>query len=329
MKKNVLLLVVAIFGMALTSAIAQNKAIQFQDSSFAYLDENIAALGEATNTVTFEAWVKPDTVGGFKNWAGIVYQRNDAGASSGLQTTAYRPDTIEFIPMWADVYWLETKVYLAINQWQHVAMTVSPSAVKAFLNGQLAYTYVPEEGDVPVQNFQGTEPMTIGLDRYHETWFGRTWRGGIDEVRIWNVTKTDEEIAASFSQQLNGNEAGLVAYYNFNNVIGSIIPNGGVGPTASIKRVVDSKIVDGFVYVGVNEGIQKLDNVLVFANQKDIKITNTYGTVSVEIYNPIGQVVLSKTISGDAIFTMDQNNVYIVKVTADNKVFAGKVLVCD
>ena len=41
--------------------------------------------------------------------------------------------------------------------------------------------------------------------------------GLIDEVRIWNDKRTSTEISNNYQTQLNGNEAGLVAYWMLNN----------------------------------------------------------------------------------------------------------------
>jgi hypothetical protein len=38
----------------------------------------------------------------------------------------------------------------------------------------------------------------------------------MDEVRIWNVARTQPQIAANRSLTIPGNSAGLVAYYQFN-----------------------------------------------------------------------------------------------------------------
>ena len=42
------------------------------------------------------------------------------------------------------------------------------------------------------------------------------YKGSIDEVRIWNVGRTADQIAANMRKELVGNEAGLVGYWNFN-----------------------------------------------------------------------------------------------------------------
>ncbi|HCN29338.1 MAG TPA: hypothetical protein DIT64_11420, partial [Verrucomicrobiales bacterium] len=49
------------------------------------------------------------------------------------------------------------------------------------------------------------------------------FRGLIDEVRVWNVARSAAEIAANLDNELNGNEAGLAAYYKFNEGSGAAL----------------------------------------------------------------------------------------------------------
>ena len=45
---------------------------------------------------------------------------------------------------------------------------------------------------------------------------GYNFAGNIDEVRVWNVAKTAEQISGSKNCELQGTETGLIAYYKFN-----------------------------------------------------------------------------------------------------------------
>jgi hypothetical protein len=49
--------------------------------------------------------------------------------------------------------------------------------------------------------------------------------GQIDEVRIWNVARTQAEIQANMYTALQGNESGLVAYYDFEEGFGTTLTN--------------------------------------------------------------------------------------------------------
>jgi hypothetical protein len=49
------------------------------------------------------------------------------------------------------------------------------------------------------------------------------WNGKIDEVRIWNVTLRETEIQGNMFNTLNGDENGLVAYYSFDHITGTVL----------------------------------------------------------------------------------------------------------
>ncbi len=50
-----------------------------------------------------------------------------------------------------------------------------------------------------------------------------SFHGLIDEVRIWNVARTEEQIQASWNRSLRGDEPGLVGYWPLNEGSGQAI----------------------------------------------------------------------------------------------------------
>ena len=45
--------------------------------------------------------------------------------------------------------------------------------------------------------------------------------GLIDEVRIWNIARTEAQVAADYQKELSGSETGLIAYWKFNEGTGT------------------------------------------------------------------------------------------------------------
>lgn len=106
---------------------------------------------------------------------------------------------------------------LSNNTWYHVAGTYDGSVMKLFLNGV-------EVGDSLTTGSLATNPNVeawIGGNPPTET--SHPWHGGIDEVRIWNTARTPAQLIATGNKELTGNEAGLVAYYQFNEGTGQTI----------------------------------------------------------------------------------------------------------
>lgn len=49
--------------------------------------------------------------------------------------------------------------------------------------------------------------------------------GALDEVRVWNVARTQAQIQTTMFKELQGDEVGLVAYYNFNTAADNVVPD--------------------------------------------------------------------------------------------------------
>ncbi len=100
---------------------------------------------------------------------------------------------------------------LQTNTWYHFAATWDGTTRKVYLNGVLEASDVPTGDPIPNSSELGLGAASGGSYEFN---------GTIDDARIWNVVRTQSEIAANYNVELNGNEPGLVAYYEFDNAIG-------------------------------------------------------------------------------------------------------------
>lgn len=99
------------------------------------------------------------------------------------------------------------------DSWQHVAMVFDDSS------DSLAFYIDGVDTSITWNNVDNTG---FTLSQSHPLKIG-TIRGMIDEVRIWDVARTQSEINSTINTQLDGNETGLVAYYNFDERVGETI----------------------------------------------------------------------------------------------------------
>lgn len=125
------------------------------------------------------------------------------------------------------------------QHWQHLCMTFKAGdAMKSYINGV-------EVGSVSVGSASiapNTNDLIIGIASWDLANFQAF--GNFDEVRIWNVSRTVEEINADMHRELTGTETGLVAYYDFNQSSGSMLPDvTGNGNTGTGFNVDDNEWV--------------------------------------------------------------------------------------
>ncbi len=169
---------------------------------------------QMTDNVTMEAWI------------------NHSGSGTGTQIIlnkegeyelAITADTGEIKyaiagtgPTWN---WHNTGHFVTPGEWTHVAVTYDAVAdeVKTYINGTLVDTFTQSDpiGDV----YPGWNELQIG-GRENDT--TQRFQGMIDEVRLWNTTRTQGEIQANMNGLLTGAELGLVGNWRFDEGSGGI-----------------------------------------------------------------------------------------------------------
>ena len=102
--------------------------------------------------------------------------------------------------------WYDGKERLEFGQWCHVAITYDGESANAYVNGKLTASY-PVDGVIDSRE----SVLRIGGRTKFQTFF----QGQLDEIRIWNVARTPQEIQITMYTTLTGKEEGLAAYWNF------------------------------------------------------------------------------------------------------------------
>jgi hypothetical protein len=120
-----------------------------------------------------------------------------------------------------------------LGVWQHVAITHDGDTLTFFVNG----VQVGQTTGVPIPS-PSSAPIRIGARATDQA---RYFNGAIDEVRIWNIALTPQEVVGQMDTELTGTEPGLIAYYKFNEGAGQNANdgtpnahNGQLGSTAGI-----------------------------------------------------------------------------------------------
>ncbi len=219
MQKTIYFLFVLLFFLCCgTQTQAQlDRSLRFDGVNDYIKTTNNAELQLTTGTL--EAWVKTKYEPYFH---GIVVKQIAYGllVEEGIFVTYD----------WHTATILTSGTNIADQTWHHVAMTFMSgvtNGTKLYVDGVLKLTTT-----LTVEAPAGHE-LTIGTGTTNAN--GQFLNGSIDEVRIWNVVRTQAQIQASMSTELAGNETGLVSYYRFNQ--GS--PNGNnAGVTTLIGNAI-------------------------------------------------------------------------------------------
>ncbi len=248
MKKINTLLMVLLCTLAATTLMAQNHALLFDGTN-----DKVGILDSPelnpTNGMTIEAWINAAQWNS-NIWGGVIVGKQGTNPDKGYCFTAGQNGRVEFTVSvnegWKSV---ATPALLGTNAWYHVAGVYTGTQVMLYINGQLIGT---EDAIGELTNGTGVV-MNLGDN---PTWPGRFWNGRLDEIRIWEVARTEEEIQANMSVELTGNEDGLVAYYPMNEgtgmVLGDASNNGNDGQLINMD---ETAWVDGFQPVTADMGV--------------------------------------------------------------------------
>ncbi|MFM2213268.1 MAG: hypothetical protein RL427_531 [Bacteroidota bacterium] len=171
---------------------------------------NIGALMPTTDA-TVELWFKANSAGV------IVNELGQATLNSG-----WHDSHIEILST-GEVkvrVWSLASVslgFVTFGTWNHAVVRYNSSTSKldGLLNGVASSASTTGARSKSTASgygyhyaFGGTDTTNLGSGAY--------FNGTIDEIRIWNIARTNAQIQTSMNTELLGNEAGLVTYYNFN-----------------------------------------------------------------------------------------------------------------
>jgi gliding motility-associated-like protein len=262
--------------ISITSTGATSKTITLTTNTdnalnFDGVDDNVTIADnnalDVTTNYTIEAWIKPTT---FTQLGGIVSKYHTAAANGYiLRLTA----TGDFSGISFDEMNTSNGV-LTLNKWNHVAAVKNGATRKLYVNG-VEQTLT----GTALTTVANTDPVIIGQDFLSNG--SRFFNGSIDEVRIWNTARSATEITNNMNVSMLGNEAGLVANYNFDQGIANgtntatttltdITANSLSGTISGVTLTGNtSNFVEGFM-----PSISAAGNATTLASSSTLTLTN-------------------------------------------------------
>lgn len=228
MKKNCAVLVVAVAALvaqplaessdsrqssepASPSGSAVNRVLSLDGQSGYVRVADSESLHSFTNAITMEVLFKASSFyPGNGNVNSILRKNIEAGAENFLlrfRTIDGEP-AVETTPG-SHIAILRAPYDFAKGKWYHLAGTYDGGGISVFVNG-VQIKSEPSSGQMYIDK----SDLFIGKGD-PEFSFGEYFHGAVDEIRIWNVSRSQKQIQAAMNTPLTGKEEGLVAYWNF------------------------------------------------------------------------------------------------------------------
>jgi hypothetical protein len=184
---------------------ALNSALEFDGvDDYVYIGSpaEIVALGQGSYTL--EAWIKTDAV---DTRQCIIGNWDDGSHSFVLEL-----HSTGNLRLYVNANGYNSTVEVDDGLWHHVAgvRDYENSKLLMYVDGVEIYNEVHA-----TTQFNVTNPTRIG--RNNDTTYALPFDGLIDEVRVWNDVRSEEEIRQNMYRQLpDPSDASLVAYYQLN-----------------------------------------------------------------------------------------------------------------
>jgi hypothetical protein len=209
-------------GNALTIVATQGKGAQYVDVDTSYI---LRALDTA---LTFEAWLSPQMQPGKKQFVAGLWGPNQDNNDQWL--VWIQDNTVTFELNHDGTYLGEIDNTIATTSvpdlytrgWVHLAAVWDGVTTTARLYLDGALVAVGTNAAYPITHLHPIESATLAMQiascnsLYDDTSRYRTFKGQMDEIRLWDRALSAQEIGCQRLLSLNGNEPGLIMYLRCN-----------------------------------------------------------------------------------------------------------------
>ena len=205
----------------ITTSYAQQNAFNF-DGVNDYISGSNSDIPSGSAARTVEAWI--NTTADASSDQKVIVDWGSTGTGARFTMNLLWSNSLRI-----EVAGNGISGTTAVNdgQWHHLAVTYDPSSnptTKLYIDGALETS---GNLTVPV-NTTANSTLYIGRRQDNVKYFD----GDIDEVRIWNVARSQTEIQNNMMNEFCTAPANLVAYYNFNH-------GNANGSNAGLNTIVD------------------------------------------------------------------------------------------
>ncbi len=270
---------------------------------------------ELTDAVTVEAWIRPAGWGeSGESGFGRILEKGPLSFliyGDGSSLNAHSLALLLMTTEGTAAFICSPEYTIDLDQWQHVAVTYDGGSneVKLYIGGD--EQELSQIGGQPVGSINDNSEIDLLIG--NSAGSGQTFDGVIDEVRVWNLIRSGQDIEADMYSSLGGGIEGLVGSWQFNEGYGQwafdLSGNDNVGIVnntawvpgvfVSLEAIEDEPDQDidnlgPFLYLS-----QNYPNPCFLSSAKGSPVTtigynlSRTAQIRLRIYNPAGQVVKS------------------------------------
>lgn len=201
-----------------------NYAINMNGSSTSYA--NLGTINPTNNFstgLTIECWVK---WGAFNTWSRLLDMGNGSGSDNLLFANEGTTNALRFeVYKGGSQQGISGPANLVTGRWYHVAVTQNGSgATTLYVDGVAVAT-----ATLWMPNNVSRASCFIGKSNWAADGY---LNGVVDNMRIWNVARTQQEIKSTMFKDVNTSSTGLVAAYTCNENSGTALLNSKTGAGA-------------------------------------------------------------------------------------------------
>ncbi len=184
-------------------------------------DANFSAAGAAQ---TIEMWIQYPAVNPAAQTDLFVARFDN---TSGLQI-GFRNGALAVWRVSVDRVLVQAPALPSVNTWHHVAYTYDP-----WMNLSVLYVDATVV-DIQANQTDDRTPTSIWVGTFDGA--SRLYTGLLDDLRVWNVTRTAAQVAADRAHDAPGRAAGMVAYWTFDDTAsgGRVLDASGNGNTMTL-----------------------------------------------------------------------------------------------
>ncbi|MCB9282851.1 MAG: HYR domain-containing protein [Lewinellaceae bacterium] len=214
----------------LSGLCTRNHALDF-DGVDDYVSVSPNPSLDMTGDVSFEAWVYvkgPNSYGTFQS----IFDKTETADLANYRFYLTPNGRMGFFN---GSYVVISASIVPYGQWVHLAWVLESGTMTFYQNGVQDGTGSTSLGAT------NNGPLNIGRDNNQTYPNKRNVNMMLDEVRLWNIPRSQADIQATMNLEINTTYSGLVAFFNFNEGIAccdntglTTLPNGQNGPDGTL-----------------------------------------------------------------------------------------------